>query len=136
MGALPPILLVDDDPDDLFILKRLLLKAGVKNKVVAMEDVRTALVYLENEIQSADLCYVPCVVFTDLNMPQLSGIEFVRWMRGKAQLDKTKIVMVSSSEDPLDAAQAEKEGATHFFLKYPAPSVLASVVADTEDRKG
>jgi CheY-like chemotaxis protein len=69
MVALPPILIVDDDADDIFILKRLLAKANITHKVVSFEDARAAFAYLQAEIAAGDKIYYPCVAFTDLNMP-------------------------------------------------------------------
>ena len=128
MASLPPILLVDDDSDDLFILRRLLGKAGVENKTVAFEDPKAAVAHLEAEIANDDTIYLPCLVFTDLHMPRMNGFELTKWIRAQPALAHTTIAMVSSSEDPEDAAKAATSGAAHFLVKYPTASVLAALV--------
>ena len=123
-------MLVDDDPDDLFILRRLLGKAGIKNKTVAFEDPKAAVAHLEAEIANGDTLYFPCVIFTDLHMPRMTGFEFTAWVRAQKALAKSAVIMVSSSESPHDKARAQEAGATHFLLKYPAASVLERLVSE------
>ena len=124
-------MLVDDDPDDLFILRRLLGKAGIKNKTVAFEDSKAAVAHLEAEIANGDTLYLPCVIFTDLHMPRMNGLEFTAWVRAQSALAKSVVIMVSSSESPEDRVRAREAGATQFLLKYPAASVLERIVAGT-----
>jgi CheY-like chemotaxis protein len=132
MSSLPPILLVDDDSDDLFILRRLLNKAGVQNKTVAFEDPRAAVAHLEAEIARGDKIYYPCLAITDLHMPQMNGFAFTEWVRSQPALADTTVIMVSSSEDPKDKARAIQAGARHFFLKYPPASALERAVAEAK----
>jgi hypothetical protein len=65
MRPFPPILIIDDDPDDVFIFRRLLAKAGVENKLVAFEDARAALDYLDLESRNAERAFAPGAVMTD-----------------------------------------------------------------------
>ena len=129
MGALPPILIVDDDPDDLFILKRLLSKGGVQNKVIAFEDPSAAIDHLELESRNPDRRFMPCIVFTDLNMPGMSGIELTAWIRAHPALMELAVVVISSSTDPVDEEHARTAGALRFLSKYPSPETLRNLVA-------
>jgi CheY-like chemotaxis protein len=132
MPSLPPLLLVDDDSDDLFILRRLLGKAGIENKAVAFEDSKAAVAHLVAEIANADKLYLPCVVFTDLHMPRVNGFELTRWIRTQPMLADTVVVMISSSEDPRDRLKAMEVGVRHFLLKYPPASVLQGIVREAK----
>lgn len=129
MGALPPILIVDDDPDDLFILKRLLSKAGVQNKVIAFEDPAAVIDHLELESKNPDRRFVPCIVFTDLNMPGMSGIELTAWIRAHPALKELAVVVISSSTAPADEEHARSAGALRFLPKYPSSEALRILVA-------
>lgn len=123
-------MLVDDDPDDLFILRRLLGKAGIKNKTVAFEDPSAAVAHLEAEIARGDTLYFPCVIFTDLHMPRMNGLEFAAWVRTQPALARSVVMMVTSSERPEDEARAREVGVKHFLIKYPAASVLEKLLAE------
>jgi CheY-like chemotaxis protein len=128
MPALPPILIVDDDPDDIFILRRLLLKAGVQNKTVAFEDPKLAVLHLKAVVDAADPFVVPNVAFSDLNMPHMSGIQFAQWARAEPGLSRMRIVMTSSSEDPRDKSAALEAGVEQYLVKYPPVRVIESLV--------
>jgi len=130
MAQLPPILIVDDDADDVFILRRLLVKAGVKNKTVSFEDPVAAVMHLTAVIRSGETLFIPCATFTDLNMRGMSGIKFTQWARSQSALASMRIVMVSSSENPKDQAAAIAAGADRYFVKYPAASALERLVAE------
>ncbi len=130
MASLPPVLIVDDDPDDVFILKRLLLKAGVQNKVIAFEDPTAAVAYLEAESAHSDSRYIPWIIFTDLNMPRLDGVQLTRWIRSKATLKDVVVLMVSSSENPADKEAAEASGANRYLVKYPSVGSLELLAAE------
>lgn len=123
-------MLIDDDPDDLFIVRRLLGKAGVQNKIVTFEDPRAALDYLSREGQSPDPRFVPCVVITDLNMPGMSGIEVVKWIRAHPHLRDMKIVMMTDSADPAAETAARAAGVTRFVPKYPTSHGLRILIGD------
>jgi len=130
MTALPPILIVDDDSDDLFILKHVLTKAGVENAVVAFQDATAALSYLVSENKRLGRLYVPCIVFTDFNMPRLSGAEFIQAIRHEAGIDQLPIIVVSNSEDPRDLQAARTAGANRFLIKYPGIPQIREIAAE------
>ncbi len=125
MDSLPPILIVDDDADDIFILKRLLAKAGFKNKVVAIEDSTAGVAYLEAESQHPNSRYLPWITFTDLHMPRVDGIQFTHWIRSKPVLADMIVIMVSSSEDPREQERAFAAGVNQYALKYPNINTLS-----------
>lgn len=129
MGSLRPILIVDDDPDDLFILKRLLLKGGIENKIIAFEDPSAAIDHLELESKNPDQRFMPCVVFTDLHMPGMNGFELTAWVRSQARLEKLPVVVISSSDLPDDEVRARREGALRFLRKYPSSESLRALVS-------
>jgi CheY-like chemotaxis protein len=129
MGALPPILIVDDDPDDLFIFKRLLSKAGIQNKIIAFEDPTAAIDYLELESHNPDRRFIPCVVLTDLHMPEMTGFDVVTWVRAHPKFKDLPVIIISSSESPEDEQHAAKVGATRFLRKYPSSDGVRSLIA-------
>jgi CheY-like chemotaxis protein len=119
MAQLPPYLIVDDEDDDLFIMKRLMAKAGIGNKGVMFQEPLVALDYLRCEVQNGDPLMTPFLVFTDLHMPTIDGLEFTKRARAIPQLQSCMIVVVSSSEDAADGRRAINAGANRFLPKYP-----------------
>lgn len=128
---LRPVIVIDDEPDDLFLLRRLLEKGGVQNPVITFldsEDVRTffaATAIIQKKLPQ----FAPCALFTDLKMPKTDGFELLSWLRKQRDFDALTIVVMSSSDHPADVARAEKLGADHYLLKYPGPDRIAEVIA-------
>jgi len=65
-----PIVIIEDDLDDQYILKRALLELEVKNELVFFENGPDAYNYLEK------ITSPPLLILCDVNMPRQSGIEF------------------------------------------------------------
>lgn len=128
MAKLPPILVVDDEPDDVFILKRLLIKAKLENKLVTFEDSTVAVEYLNVECNRSDSPFIPWIVFTDLQMPGVDGIELAQWIRSKPALADVVILMVTSSEKEVDRQTALSAGASEYLAKYPTVSALSKLL--------
>lgn len=128
---LRPVIIIDDEPDDLFLLRRLIEKGGVQNPVITFldsEDVRTffaATAIIQKKLPE----FAPCVLFTDLKMPKTDGFELLGWLRKQPEFDRLTIVVMSSSDHPGDVARAQSLGADHYLLKYPGPERIAEVIA-------
>src|SRR3954468_17790772 len=105
--TLPPVVIVDDSADDLFLTRRLLTKADIKNPVICIEDGGQAITYLKGAIE--ENC-APCLVLLDINMPGTGGFDVLKWARAQESLQKTAIVMLSTSNERHDRARAEKHG--------------------------
>ncbi|AOT07752.1 response regulator [Pseudoalteromonas luteoviolacea] len=114
------ILIVDDNEDDRYILKRQLNSAQLPiSKVFEASDGQKAVDFFENDKELFDLfdtLYPPKFVFLDINMPLMNGFEFLEQfevIRKKFALDAIIIVMFSSSEREKDKQVA----LSHSFVK-------------------
>ena len=130
--SLRPIIVIDDEPDDLFFIRRMLEKGGVKNPVVTFldsDDVMTflgAILVILRKVPE----FTPCVLFTDLKMPKIDGFELLKWVRRQREFDGLTVVMMSNSDNPSDVERAQKLGADRYLLKYPGPEALAELIAE------
>lgn len=118
---LPSILLVDDDPDDVFMTKRLLLKAGVRNGIVALSNGQEALDYLKGVCAAGPR---PCLLLLDLKLPRVDGFTVLNWIRQQRPLRGLKVVILSGSDEPRDRQRAHALGADGYLVKHPDPAVL------------
>lgn len=127
---LPPLLMVDDDDDDALIFSRQLKAAGVQNPVLHFRHGGDAFMYLkqfcagEKKIEQR-----PCLMFLDVNMPNLSGFDILAWARQQPELRGMKIIMLSGATEPWDAKIAEKLGADDYLMKFPGPQNLSELLA-------
>jgi CheY-like chemotaxis protein len=126
------ILAVDDDEDDVDLMRLLFRKAGVGHPVEVYrcgEDLMEALSELLAKSVNAVL---PLLCFLDVKMPSISGHDVLRWIRQQRELDGLSVVMLSSSEHPEDVKQAAIGGAQCYLAKYPQPAVLKRVLDEAE----
>ena len=123
------ILVAEDDADDLYLLRRLLNKAGVKNPVVSCRNGDEAVSFLRVVAANGEKASRPCLVFLDIKMPKLDGFEVLRWIRKQTTLKTLPVVMLSGSDEPGDMARAAELGATRYLIKHPSPDEIAELLA-------
>jgi two-component system response regulator len=126
-------MLVDDNPDDLFVMRQRLLRSGVENPVLTFEDGDEAMGHLKRVIADTP-AELPAVIFLDLRMPRRGGFEVLKWIRAQAALVDVQVVIVSTSTLPEDANRALALGAAQFLPKYPTPETFADIVRSATRR--
>ncbi|MCA9882115.1 MAG: response regulator [Anaerolineae bacterium] len=115
----PRILVVDDDPA-LQKLVVLLLKRADMNPVSAMNATEAAQILKEKPL--------PDLVVLDLMLPEISGIEFLKQMRGKSQFDTLPVVILSALADPAQIREGLEAGADRYLTKpYLANNLIRTV---------
>src|ERR1044071_5393846 len=96
-----PILVADDNSDDVELLKRALQKAGVTNPVRYVCDGNEAITYLKENDGSgaAASAESPCplLMLLDLNMPHCSGFRVLDWLRRQPHLQSLPTVVFTNS---------------------------------------
>jgi CheY-like chemotaxis protein len=90
-------LLVDDDSVDAMTVKRALRDLRVANPLVHRTDGEEALKYLKSEGNG-----LPCMIFLDLNMPRMNGIEFLRVIKADDSLKKIPVIVLTASKQDND----------------------------------
>jgi two-component system, chemotaxis family, chemotaxis protein CheY len=103
------VLVVDDDVVSRMVLMHLIDGCG-KFEIVEAEDGADAWQQLEDGLR-------PGIVFCDLRMPRLSGIELLQHVRGHGELAQVPFVLVSSATDKDTVQQATLAGATGYIVK-------------------
>lgn len=108
------IFLVDDDPINNLINKRLLGKVGITNQIIEFlegEEALTQIEILPSEHQ--------VLIFLDINMPVLNGWEFIEKYSDFFPNRQDKIVILSSSIDYQDRQKAREYQIVSGFLEKP-----------------
>ncbi len=114
------VLLVEDDLNDIFIVKRAFRSARIPNPLQVVTDGEEAISYLRGDGKYADRNAhpLPSLMVMDINMPRLSGFEVLEWVKGKPQpLRRIPIIIVSSSDSPGDINRAYELGANAYMIK-------------------
>ncbi len=123
---LKKIIIIDDEPINCFIVEQLCKKIFPNSDINSYSDASFALSLLE--IMPPE--ELPELLFLDLNMPLISGWEFLNSIREKLTI-KTKTVILSSSILDEDKARAEKDPLIHSFLTKPVDLDLISNLEKT-----
>lgn len=106
------ILLVEDDPNDQFLIQRAFTKAKLVNPVHIAEDGDEAIAWLER------VDALPALLLLDLKLPRRSGLEVLEWLRSRpAPMGRTPVVVLTSSRENQDVERAYKLGANSYLVK-------------------
>jgi two-component system response regulator len=128
------ILAVDDEDDDIELMQFLFRKAGITLPVEVFRSGEDLIDVLTAVLAKPGEPALPLLCFLDVKMPSINGHELLRWIRTHPQLDGIAVVMLSSSEHPVDVKQAAEGGAQCYLAKYPQPETLKRVLAEAEHR--
>ncbi len=113
------ILLVEDNPDDEMLAIRALKKTEIESKVVVARDGEEALDYLfgTGKYDGRDIKEQPHVVFLDLQLPKLNGIQVLQRLRANDNTKALPVVLLTSSDEQCDIIDCYKNGANSYILK-------------------
>jgi len=116
---LPLILLAEDREDDILLLQRSFLQAGIRNPFQVVRDGEDAIAYMEGtgNYSKRDEFPVPELILLDLKLPKLDGFEVLRWIRSQRNFTGIRVVVLSSSGSIQDVNLAYNLGANSFLVK-------------------
>lgn len=114
-----PILLVEDDENDIFFFDYALKELCLPNRLMVVRNGRDAIRYLAGEGIYADREQYPKVglVLLDLNMPLLTGMEVLGWLQHQPFARELVVVVLTASADPSDIEKAAALGAAEYRIK-------------------
>jgi CheY-like chemotaxis protein len=112
MRSSRPILLVDDDNTEMMSVKRALKELNVTNELVHHLDGEDALNYLKEHINKS-----PCVILLDLNMPKMSGTDFLTAVKSDDDLRQIPIIVMTVSSNERDKDKCFELCAAGYVVK-------------------
>lgn len=123
------ILLVEDNEDDVHIMKRALKEAQIRNPLFVVEDGQQALDYLAGQGQFSDRSNwpMPALLFLDLKLPLKSGHDVLNWIRQQPALKSLVVVVLTSSDQPEDIQKSYSLGANSYLVKPPTSAQLVDM---------
>ena len=114
MHSFDLIILVDDDPINNLINKRLICKLNLSPLVLEFLEAERALTYIANQdIEKKTL------VLLDINMPVMNGWDFLCHYAGLEQHRQDRIIMLSSSIDHQDRLKSKEFDYVKGFIEKP-----------------
>ncbi len=111
-----PVLYAEDDDNDVFLLQRAFQKANLPG-VKVVYDGQQALDYLSASERDPGKCPVPSLVLLDINMPFLSGLEVLAWIRKQPVFADLPVLVFTSSSQEKDIEHAYSLNVTAYVTK-------------------
>lgn len=115
----PVILLVDDNPHDVVLIRLAFRRVGIIDTIHLVKDGTEAMRYINGEGAYADRHQfpLPTLVLLDLKMPQTSGFDVLQWIREQPELANVIVVVMSGSKNDQDIDRAYALGANSYLIK-------------------
>ncbi len=114
----PVILIVDDDEGHALLLWDNLQEAGLSNRIEIFRDGQAVLNFLFHRgpgpFMEKDQAYL---ILLDIRMPKIDGVEVLRQIKGDKDLYKLPVIMLTTTEDPLEVNRCHELGCNVYLQK-------------------
>jgi CheY-like chemotaxis protein len=123
------IVVVEDDEDDFFFTRRELRKY-TPDPIVHLDSGRAAIDYLAGEgaYRNRSEFPLPDLMFLDLKMDHVSGLDVLDWIRAHLGEKAPKLYVLTGSNEPRDRARVKDSGvAAGYFVKPLTAASLAEI---------
>jgi CheY-like chemotaxis protein len=113
------ILVVEDQEDDIFLVRKAFKNAGVPNPIHVVRDGQEALDYLSGQGKYAhrDEYPLPDLILLDLKMPRMDGFQVLQWLRQQTGISAIPVIVLTSSDQVWEINTAYALGANSFLVK-------------------
>ena len=113
------VLVADDDINDISLLKRAFLRAGIDVHMKIARDGEEVIQYLQGgqPFSDREAFPLPKLLLLDLKMPRADGFEVLEWVRKQHALRRMLVVVLTSSDEPEDIDRAYDLGANSYLRK-------------------
>ncbi len=130
MNKIHTILYVDDDDNDVSLLKHAVGCAQVRCQVQAVNDAEKAAAYLAGKGQYANRRTFPSptLVLLDLKMPRMDGLEVLAWIRRQPVLKRLVVIVLTASNQACEVNRAYELGANSYLVKPVELEGLVEIV--------
>ena len=114
-----PILLVEDNSDDVALAVRAFKKVGITNPIVVARDGAEALEWLfcQGDHIARDRKIQPVLVLLDLKLPRVDGFEVLQRLRANPVTRLLRIIVLTSSYEESDILNSYERGANSYIRK-------------------
>ena len=113
---MPEVLLADDNPSDVYLIREALREHGVDCVLRVATDGKDVLSIISGEAPDVDSERLSLIIL-DLNMPRHDGIEILQRLKASSTLERVPVVVLTASDSPRDRLMANQLGATRYLRK-------------------
>ena len=129
------ILVVEDSAQDALLIRTAVQRSGIRASMDVVEDGVEAVQYLRGEgnYSNRRTSPLPTFILCDIKMPQMDGLQFLRWVRSYPECCRVPILLFSVTGTNLDVQEAYDLGANAYLLKPPTLEELTELLRVTCD---
>ncbi|MGH7996122.1 MAG: response regulator [Opitutaceae bacterium] len=130
MPAKDPVLLVEDNDDDVFFFQRAWQAASPACELSVVRDGQQAIEYLsgQGKFSGRDPSSPPAIILLDLKLPFKDGHEVLGWIRADPTCRRVVVVCLTSSRERADVSRAYEAGANGYLVKPANTGQLTEMV--------
>ncbi|MBZ0185719.1 MAG: response regulator [Candidatus Obscuribacterales bacterium] len=121
------ILLIEDNPADVFMFKRCLSKTNLPTSLTVVSSGLKASEILKKIVHKSDIP-LPEIVFLDLNLPGKSGHELLRELKENDDLKHIPVVILTTSSNPQDIKRTYGHYANSYLAKPVDPREFEAAI--------
>ncbi len=127
-----PILLAEDDENDIFLMGRAFDRAGISNPLFVVRNGQEAIDYLSGAGQYAnrEKFPLPYLLLLDLKMPWMDGFDVLKWLRANSSFDNLPVVVLTSSKLQADVDKSRQLGVFDYRVKPQSFEDLVRLLDD------
>jgi CheY-like chemotaxis protein len=123
------IIIVEDDPDDQFMIKRIFNSLFPDVSIHLVSNGDACIKYLDANSSS-----LPDLITMDLNMPLMNGFETTAYIKKDSRFSHVPVVMLSTSDREVDMKASVESGANDYFIKNIDYGDLKNTIKDIVEK--
>jgi CheY-like chemotaxis protein len=130
MNELKTVLVAEDNEVDALLFRRAFANAEVSATLQFVPDGVEGIAYLKGEAGYADRKAhpLPHLMVLDLRMPRLNGFDVLDWLRKQEGLRRLPVIILTSSDLPIDINRSYDLGANAYLVKPNDPAKMSDVM--------
>ena|SRR6266404_6098383 len=131
----PAVLYVEDDPNDMSLMRYAWARVGVRNPLQIVPDGDEAVRYLSGDGHYANRVDhpMPSLILMDLKVPKVSGLDALKWIRAQPTLHTLRVIVLSSSKRPVDIGEAHALRIDAYLVKSQSFGEWVAMVAHLKE---
>jgi len=125
-----PVLYIDDNPNDLFFVERVVQKTKSNLHLFCLNSVTQGIAYLNriDQFSDSEKFLIPSFVLLDYSIGAHTGPDLLRWMRARPEFSQTPVAIFSDSEFGGSVSKSYQAGANHFLIKPTSLQRLEAII--------
>ena len=116
MNTAVTIVMIEDDEGHARLIERNIRRAGVTNEIIHFSDGATTYTYF-NQLKAQPADVTPIVVLLDLNLPDVSGIEILEYLKNDGHLKVTPVIVLTTTDDQAEIQRCYDLGCNVYITK-------------------